>query len=82
MLKMVMQSLVIKKKSALKNSNIKAEYSGSISSGEYKLLNSKFRIPKDLAREISALYRLGLKDDEIRYILHVKAKEESGAKWN
>ncbi len=80
---MVMQSLIFRKNSNFNKPAVKdIKYSGSISSSEYKLLNSKFRIPKDLAREISALYRLGLKDDEIRYILHVKAKEESGAKWN
>ncbi len=48
---------------------------------ETDLLNKETKPPKELLKEISVLYKLGLEEYEIKYLLSLKTKRESSLKW-
>jgi hypothetical protein len=48
---------------------------------ETELLDKETKLPKELLKEISVLYKLGLEEYEIKYLLSLKAKRESSLKW-
>ena len=41
-----------------------------------KNISKGIEIPKELAKEIKILYKLGVKDYEIEYIIYLKTKQE------
>ena len=44
-------------------------------------LTQQMKAPEELRREIAILYELGLTEDEINFIKHLKKKHKTSSKW-